>query len=126
MPRRLNQELTMRHRSKKKVLSRVSASRQALYRQLAINLIMHGRMTTTLAKAKAIRPFVERAITTGKANTLTARRLLLKKLANDTAVKKVLADLSPKYTSRAGGYTRITKLGRRQGDASPTAIIEFV
>ncbi|MBI5405366.1 MAG: 50S ribosomal protein L17 [Candidatus Kerfeldbacteria bacterium] len=116
----------MRHRSKKKVLSRVAASRQALYRQLAINLIMHGRMTTTLAKAKAIRPFVERAVTTGKANTLTARRLLLKKLANDTAVKKVLADLSPKYASRAGGYTRITKLGRRQGDASPTAIIEFV
>lgn len=116
----------MRHRSKKKTLGRTAAPRKALYRMLAVNLILHGRMTTSVTKAKAIRPYVERCVTTGKIATLASRRLLFKRLVQESAVKKVLTELSPKYLNRQGGYTRIIKLGRRLGDAGEMAIIEFV
>lgn len=116
----------MRHRSKKKILGRERAPRRSLYRQLAINLILHGRITTTVAKAKALKPFAEKLITTGKRNTLAQRRSLMGALSNEAAVKKILTELAPKFSNRPGGYTRVVKLGRRQGDASPTALIEFV
>jgi len=116
----------MRHRSKRKILSRTASARNALVRQLAVHVILKGRITTTLTKAKVVRPFVERTITIGKTSTVTARRLLISKLANEAAARKVISEIAPKYASRPGGYTRITKLGRRQGDASPMALIELM
>ena len=116
----------MRHRSSKKILGRVRARRRGLYRHLAISLIMHGRIITTEAKAKAVRPFVEKLVSVGRTSTLSSRRELLRKLANDPATRKILTNLGPKYASRPGGYTRIVKLGRRIGDAAPEALLEFV
>src|SRR3989338_6140594 len=99
----------MRHRSKKITLDRKAGARKALMKNLAFQLIMHERITTTEAKAKALRPFVERLVTRGKQNTLAARRRLLQVLPTEHAVKKVLEELSPRYQTRPGGYTRITK-----------------
>ncbi len=116
----------MRHRKKGKILDRKTAARKALLRNLATSLILYERIKTTKAKAKALRPYVERMITTGKAKTLHARRELLKKLTVPMAVEKILAELSPRYMTRPGGYTRIVKIGRREGDAAEIVQIEFV
>ncbi|MBI4426451.1 MAG: 50S ribosomal protein L17 [Candidatus Kerfeldbacteria bacterium] len=116
----------MRHRSKKNILGRTSAPRRQLLRSLAISLITYGRMTTSEAKAKALRPFVERVVTRGRAASLANRRHLLATLGNEQAVQKILTQLGPRYARRPGGYTRITRLGRRAGDASQQALIEFV
>ena len=116
----------MRHRSKKVTLDRKTGPRTALLKTLAFQLVMHERITTTEAKAKALRPRVERMITRGKDNTLAARRALLRILPTEMAVKKILEDLAPRYATRHGGYTRITKKGQRQGDAAHMAVIEFV
>ena len=116
----------MRHRNKRVVLGREKAPRKALLRNLAQSVILHERIRTTEAKAKAIRPIVERLVTLGKSDTLFARRRLLSKLYSELAVKKVLEVLSPKFKARAGGYTRIIKVGTRQGDGARMAVIEFV
>lgn len=116
----------MRHRSKKTTLGRERGPRRSLLRILATDLIAHGHLTTTLAKARFVRPFVERLVTNGKENTVTNRRHVERLLGNDRAAKRVLTVISPKFKSRPGGYTRIIKLGRRQGDAALTARIEFV
>jgi large subunit ribosomal protein L17 len=116
----------MRHRNKKKILGRKAAPRKALMRSLATSLITHERMETTLAKAKVIRPYVEKLVTKAKANDLAARRELLKVFTVDQPVKKLLEVLAPRYSARAGGYLRITKLGHRQGDTADIALIEFV
>lgn len=116
----------MRHRSKKVTLDRKASARKALMKNLAFQLIMHERITTTEAKAKALRPLAERLITKGRANTLTARRALLKVLPTENAVKKVLEELSPRYSTRPGGYTRITKKAPRVGDGAQMAVIEFI
>ncbi len=87
---------------------------------------MYEKIKTTETKAKYIRPYVEKLITLGKKNTLQTRRELLSKLFVDSAVKKVLEELSPRYKERKGGYLRITKLGFRQGDAAKVVRIEFV
>lgn len=116
----------MRHRSTKKTLGRTSGPRKSLMKGLANSLILHGRITTTVTKAKTLRPFIERLVTRSKQSSLHTRRYLLSMLANEASVKKLLTDLGPKYASRAGGYTRVIKLGRRAGDASVTAIIEFI
>lgn len=116
----------MRHRKKGKILDRKKGPRKALLRNLATSLVLYERIKTTKAKAQALRPYVERMITTGKAKTLHARRELLKKLTVPTAVEKILAELSPRYASRPGGYTRIVKIGRREGDAAEIVQIEFV
>ncbi|MBI4090225.1 MAG: 50S ribosomal protein L17 [Candidatus Kerfeldbacteria bacterium] len=116
----------MRHRHKRKVLSRTRAARRSLIRGLAISLIVHGRIATTQAKAKTLRPFVERLITRGRNPSLANRRHLLSTLGHEVAVKKVLTTLGPRYAQRPGGYTRIVRLGQRAGDASPLALIEFV
>lgn len=116
----------MRHRSKKITLDRKAAPRRALLKNLATQLILYEKIATTEAKAKALRPYVERLITKGKKNTLASRRELLRVLPLENAVKKVLEELSPRYKSRPGGYTRITKMNPRAGDAARMARIEFV
>lgn len=116
----------MRHRKVGKTLDRKSGPRKALLRNLATSLVLYEKLKTTKAKAKAVRPYVERMITTGKAKTLHARRELLKKLTTPSAVEKVLSELSPRYLNRPGGYTRITNIGRRAGDAAEIVQIEFV
>lgn len=116
----------MRHRKKGKVLDRKVGPRTALLRGLAVSLILYEKMQTTKAKAKAVKPIVERLITRGKENTLAARRYLLKYLYKEAAVKKVLEELGPRYKDRKGGYTRIINVGRRQGDGAEVVQIELV
>ena len=116
----------MRHRNKTKTLGRKKAPREALLRSLATSLILYEKIKTTEAKAKVLRPYVEKMITLGKKNTLHARRQLLAKLYLESAVKKALDELSPRYKERKGGYLRIVKLGYRQGDAAKMVKIEFV
>lgn len=116
----------MRHKKKGKILDRKSAPRKALLRSLATNLVLYEKIKTTEAKAKAVKPMVEKLITKGKAGDLHARRELMKVLYVDGAVKKVLTELSPRYKERKGGYTRITKLGVRVGDGAKIVQLEFV
>ncbi len=116
----------MRHANKKKILDRKKAPRKALLRGLATSLVLYEKIKTTQAKAKVLRPFIEKLITKGKSNNLQARRALKRVLYQDNAVKKVLEVISPRYKERQGGYTRIIKLGARTGDAAKMAIIEFV
>lgn len=116
----------MRHRKVGKTLDRKAAPRRALLRNLATSLVLYERVQTTKAKAKAVAPYVERMITVGKEKTLHARRELLKELTTPSAVEKVLSELGPRYLERRGGYTRITKIGHRSGDAAEMVQIEFV
>ena len=116
----------MRHRKKGKTLDRKKAPREAMFRNLAASLIIYEKVKTTEAKAKAIRPIVEKLITTGKENSLAARRKLLRYLYTENAVKKVLEVLGPKYKERKGGYTRIVKIGPRKGDGARIAQIELI
>ena len=116
----------MRHRKKNKILDRKAGPRKALLRSLATNLIMYEKIKTTEGKAKVLRPIAEKMITKGKKNNLVTRRELKKYLYLENAVKKVLEELSPRYMDRKGGYTRIIKIGSRQGDAAKMVQIEFV
>jgi large subunit ribosomal protein L17 len=93
---------------------------------LAASLIKNGRVKTTDAKAKEVRPFVERMVTFAKRGDLHARRIVLTRLKDPLAVKKLFDEIGPQFTDRFGGYTRILKLGFRQGDNSPVSLIEFV
>ena len=114
------------HRVAGRKLSRYRDQRVALLRGLAAELIRHERITTTLAKAKETRVVTERLITYGKKGTLHQRRLALAKLPDTKVIKKVFDDVAPRYAERPGGYTRIIKTGRRQGDGAEMAIIELV
>ena len=114
------------HRVAGRKLSRYRDQRTALLRGLVAELIRHEQITTTLAKAKETRVFAEKLITHGKKGTLHHRRLALAKLPNKKIVEKVFDDVAPRYAERAGGYTRIIKLGPRQGDAALMAVIELV
>lgn len=116
----------MRHRRKGKTLDRNRAARKALLRNLATSLVLYEHVNTTLAKAKAVKPIVEKLITTGKNKTLVARRKLASYLTIESAVNKVLEELGPRYAQRPGGYLRIIKLGARQGDGAEIAQIQFV
>ncbi len=117
----------MRHRKKKKILSRKVGPRQALIKTLARNLILHGQIKTTLAKAKALRPVVERLIKIAQSQDgLKARRRLFGFLQNCQAVKKVMEELAVNYKERSGGYVKIFKIGPRKGDSAPMSIIKFV
>jgi large subunit ribosomal protein L17 len=116
----------MRHQKKGKILDRKKASRQALLKNLAASLIMHEKIRTTQAKAKALRPVVEKMISIGRNNTLSNRRRLLADLPLKSAVKKILEKIGPKYKDRKGGYCRIIKLGKRKGDGAEMAQIELV
>ncbi len=116
----------MRHRKKGAKLSRDAAHRNAMLRNLATDLLRHERVTTTLAKAKAVRPVAERMVTLGKRDTLHARRRAARVIRDDLVVRKVFNELAPRYAERPGGYTRIMRLDTRAGDRAEMAIIEMV
>jgi large subunit ribosomal protein L17 len=116
----------MRHRRAGKKLGRDSAHRKALYSNLAGALIEHGRIKTTEAKAKAVKPFAEQMITLGKRGDLHARRLALAELRSQDVVHLLFADVAPRFADRPGGYTRIVKLGPRYGDAAEMVYLELV
>jgi large subunit ribosomal protein L17 len=117
----------MRHQRKKHQLSRDSAHRKSLLMNLSKEIIEHERIKTTEAKAKAVKPEVEKLITLAKRGDLHARRQALSTLAQDKfAVHKLFEDLAPRYAERAGGYTRILKLGPRRSDATEMVFIELV
>jgi len=114
------------HRVSGRKLSRYKDQRKALMRGLVAALITHERITTTLAKAKETRITAEKLITHGKKGSLHHRRLALAQVPNKKVVEKVFDEVAPRYAERQGGYTRIVKLGPRQGDAAPMAVIELV
>jgi large subunit ribosomal protein L17 len=116
----------MRHRRSGKKLGRDSAHRRALYSNLAGALIEHGRIKTTQAKAKAVKPFAEQMITLGKRGDLHARRLALAELRSQDVVHQLFAEVAPRFAERPGGYTRIVKLGPRLGDAAEMVYLELV
>lgn len=116
----------MRHQRAGKKLGRDSAHRKALYSNLAGALITHGRIETTEAKAKAVKPFAERMITLGKRGDLHARRQAMSALRSNDVVHVLFHEVAPRFAERPGGYTRIVKLGPRQGDAADMAYLELV
>src|SRR5881392_3855883 len=116
----------MRHHRAGKKLGRDSAHRKALYANLAGSLIEHGRIKTTEAKAKAVKPFAEQMITLGKRGDLAARRQAIAELRSQDVVHVLFADVAPRFVDRPGGYTRIVKLGPRNGDAAEMVYLELV
>lgn len=116
----------MRHGVKKAKLQRSASHRRSLLSNQACDLINYGCITTTLSKAKALRPYVEKLITKGKCGSLHARRLALAQLPQPAAVKKLFADVAEATKERQGGYTRIIKLGQRKTDSAPMAYIEII
>ena len=116
----------MRHGDKIKNLSRTASHRKALLNNLACQLIQHKRIVTTLAKAKALRVFIEPLITKGKDNTTHQRRVVFSYLQDKVAVTELFSTVAEKVAGRPGGYTRIIKLGTRIGDNAETALIELV
>lgn len=117
----------MRHRKKTiNKLGRTTAQREALLSHLVCNLIIVGRIKTTLAKAKAARQMAEKMVTLGKKNTLASRRLAISRLRRKDVVKDLFDNVAPTFTDRAGGYTRIMKLGQRVSDSSEMALLEWV
>lgn len=116
----------MRHQKSKHTLDRKKASREALLRSLAESIILRDRIETTQAKAKALRPLVERLVTWGKKATLHGQREILKVVYTKEANRKLRESIAPRYKDRAGGYTRIVQTGVRPGDGARMAIIEFV
>ena len=116
----------MRHRIKGRKLGRTASHRTATLRSLATALIKHKKITTTLAKAKQTRLFVEPIITKAKNDTVHARRLIAKDIQDKDTLKELFAEVVPKIGDRPGGYTRVVKLGNRVGDAAEMAIIELV
>lgn len=116
----------MRHRKAGRKFSRRTNPRKNLFRNLAVSLILHERIKTTVAKAKEIQPIVERLVTLAREDTEHHRRLALAQLADDRAVAKLFEVLAPRFAGQPGGYTRIYKIGQRRGDGAPLALIEFV
>lgn len=116
----------MKHRLKKKILSRKKSPKKALFKNLASSLIIYENIKTTEAKAKAIRPIVEKLVTKGKKNNLASRRQLLNFLRNEKAVNKILEVISPRYKERDGGYLKIIKFPATRNDNAKMAIIKFV
>src|SRR5687767_8080977 len=116
----------MRHRRAGWKLGRNTSHRRALLRNLVTSLMEHERITTTITKAKAMRPWAEKMIGLGKAETLHARRQAAAFLQTPSSVKKLFETLSPRFSSRNGGYLRITRLGPRMGDGAEMAIVELV
>jgi large subunit ribosomal protein L17 len=116
----------MRHQRAGKKLGRDSAHRKALYSNLAGALIQHGRIETTVAKAKAVKPFAEKMITLGKRGDLHARRQALSALRSNDVVHHLFAEVAPRFAERPGGYTRIVRIGPRQGDAAEMVYLELV
>jgi large subunit ribosomal protein L17 len=116
----------MRHQVAGRRLSRSSSHRRALATAQATALLRHGRIETTLAKAKELRPYVESLITTAKGGTLHNRRIVGADIKDKDVLKKLFDEIAPSFANRPGGYTRILKTGIRKGDSAPTALIELV
>ncbi|MBP7952031.1 MAG: 50S ribosomal protein L17 [Sphingorhabdus sp.] len=116
----------MRHKIGLKKLQRPTAHRNAMLRNMAASLIKHEQILTTLPKAKALRPYVEKLITLGKHDGLSNRRLAQSRLMDETQLKKLFGELAERYADRSGGYTRVIKAGFRGSDAAPMGIIELV
>ena len=116
----------MRHRIAHKKLNRTSEHRKALLKNMLNSLVKYEQITTTLPKAKVLRPEAEKLITIGKKDTLANTKRLVSKLQNIQTVNKIRKTLSKRYEARKGGYTRIIKAGYRYGDNAPMAVIEFV
>ena len=116
----------MRHGFKKRTLNKKIAHRRAMFANMAVALVKHEQIKTTLPKAKELRPIFEKLITKGKTNTLHIRRQLLSFLRDEKAVEKVLSVLGPRYKERKGGYVRVLKAGFRFGDCAPMGIVELV
>lgn len=117
----------MRHLKRGRKLSRTSEHRNAMIRNLATSLFIHGRVTTTPQKAKVVRPFAEKLITLAKQGTLAARRRAISLLHDSLVVKSLFEEIGPRYASRPGGYTRILHLAKtRVGDSAPQALFELV
>ena len=116
----------MRHRLSGRKLNRTSSHRKALFANMAAALLKHEQITTTLPKAKELRPVVEKLITLGKKGDLSARRRAMAVLRDETITSKLFATIAPRYSERAGGYTRVMRAGFRHGDMAPLAVIELV
>jgi large subunit ribosomal protein L17 len=116
----------MRHRNAHRKLSRNTSHRRALLRNLVTDLLEHGRLMTTLPKAKEVRPLAEKMITLGKRDSLHARRQVQSYLMRDGIAKSVFDTIAPRFADRKGGYSRIIKLGNRKGDGADLAIIELL
>jgi large subunit ribosomal protein L17 len=116
----------MRHRNANRKLSRNTSHRRAMLRNLVTDFLDHGRLMTTLPKAKEVRPLAEKMITLGKRDNLHARRQLQSYLLRDPVAKKVFDTIAPRFADRKGGYCRIIKLGNRKGDGADLAIIELL
>lgn len=116
----------MRHHSANRKFGREEGPRKALIKSLVRSLVLEQKITTTEAKAKELRPIVEKFVTSARKSTLATRRLLISKIGSEEAAKVLIEELGPKYLKRAGGYTRITKLPPRAVDGAPMAVIEFV
>ena len=116
----------MRHHAANRKFGREQKVRSALLRSLAVSLIEHGKIETTESKAREIRSYVEKLVTRGKNATPASKRLLAVKLGSSRLVGKLVDEVSSKYITRSGGYTRIVKKGPRTGDGSKMAIIEFI
>jgi large subunit ribosomal protein L17 len=116
----------MRHKSGGRKLQRTSAHRTAMFRNMSASLIKHEQIMTTVAKAKELRPYVEKLVTLAKRGGLANRRLAQSRLLDETQLKKLFDTIAERYKDRNGGYTRVIKAGIRASDAAPMAIIEFV
>ena len=116
----------MRHRNAHRKLQRTSAHRTALFRNMSAALIKHEQITTTIAKAKELRPYVEKLVTLAKKGGLSNRRLAQSRLMDDTQLNKLFDVLASRYADRQGGYVRVVKAGIRMSDSAHIAIIEFV
>ena len=116
----------MRHGIAHRKLGRTSAHRTAMFANMAASLIKHEQITTTLPKAKELRPFVEKLVTLAKRGGLHARRIAISRVRDNDQVRKLFDTIGPRYQGRSGGYIRVLKAGFRYGDNAPVAVIEFV
>src|SRR2546422_11499109 len=123
---RLSKWCDMRHKNAHRKLSRNTSHRRALLRNLVTDFLDHGRLMTTLPKAKEVRPLAEKMITLGKRDSLHSRRQLYAYLLREAVAKKVFETIAPRFSDRKGGYSRIIKLGNRKGDGADLAIIELL
>ena len=116
----------MRHKIKGKKLNRTTSHRKSMLANIAVSLVMHEQIKTTITKAKVLRPYIEKLITKAKTGTLSARRSVISYITDKLAVQKLFSVIAMRYKKRSGGYTRICRAGFRYGDRSPIAYIEFV
>jgi large subunit ribosomal protein L17 len=116
----------MRHRAKGRQLSRTSSHKRAMLNNMATSLFVHGRVITTQAKAKELRPFAEKLITLARRGDLHARRLVERRIKDRETLSRLFGEIGPRFAARPGGYTRILKLGHREGDGADVARIELL